>query len=80
MERVDVQVNLLHPGTTRPDKHGRGILYLVKCDLSSVRYSTRVHWTRYQKHTAMYNWLPCNNKVEEHPRSNSLEAREDLLL
>ena len=34
--------------TARPDKHGRVFLYLVKSDLSSVRYCkvyARVHWT-----------------------------------
>ena len=42
--------------------------YLVRSDLSSVRYSSRIHWTshfitRYRKHTAMYNWSLCYSLV-----------------
>ena len=51
--------------TTRLDKHGR--VFLVRCwrFLSNVRYSTHIHTLdksrieRYQKHTAIYYWLPC---------------------
>ena len=38
-------------------------LCLLKSYLSSVRYCTRAHWTRYflkrYKNTAMFNWSPC---------------------
>ena len=38
--------------------------YLVKSDLSSERYCTRVHWTSHffqgtRKNTAVFNWSPC---------------------
>ena len=33
--------------------------YLVKIDLSSVRYCTKSFFTRFQKQAAMYNWSPC---------------------
>ena len=35
-------------------------LYLVKSDLSNVRYCTNISvlFTRYQKHTPMHNWSP----------------------
>ena len=47
--------------------HGRVFWHLVKRDLSSVSYFTRVHctsyfFTRYQKHTDMFNWSPCTQK------------------
>ena len=50
--------------TTRSDKHGVFFWYPVKSDLSIVRFSVQPYtgqftFTRYQKHTAMYNWSPC---------------------
>ena len=46
------------------------IWYLVKSDLSSIRYCTRVHWiffffSGYQNNTAMFNWfIQFSNQIK----------------
>ena len=53
----------------QPDQINMAVLfwYLAKCDLSTVQCKLLVTrklekslFTRYQKHTAKYNWSPCN--------------------
>ena len=63
---------------------------LAKSDLFSVGYCTRVHrdkslFTRYQKHTAMYNWLPFIRSdslweyyIEREVTANNLRFATDL--
>ena len=59
--------------TTQPDKHDRffsGTLqgcrgckkWLAYCMLQYTRILDKSLFTRYQKQTAMYNWLPCRCK------------------
>ena len=58
---INIKSILIPCNTSRPDKHGCVLWYFVKSDMSNLRYSTlnKSLFTRYKKHTAMYNGSPC---------------------
>ena len=54
---------LLAQPQVKPDQINMDVFfwYLVKTDLSSIRYCTldKSHFTGYKKHPAMFNWSLC---------------------